>query len=79
MQKQSRGGTPVDEFVVHLLHRVSQRADDTFGKEVGDADLTPRQFAVLFAAAGIVDPSQTDLVVATGIDRSTVAGWSSEW
>jgi MarR family transcriptional regulator, temperature-dependent positive regulator of motility len=73
MQKQSQSGTSLDEFVVHLLHRVSQRADDTFGKEVGDADLTPRQFAVLFAAAAIVDPSQTDLVVATGIDRSTVA------
>ena len=73
MQKQSKSGTSLDEFVVHLLHRVSQRADDTFGKEVSDADLTPRQFAVLFAAAESENPSQTDLVVATGIDRSTVA------
>src|SRR5262245_26851873 len=73
MQKQSRSGTSLDEIVVHLLHRVSQRADDIFGKEVIDVDLTPRQFAVLCAAAESENPSQTDLVVATGIDRSTVA------
>jgi DNA-binding MarR family transcriptional regulator len=73
MQKLSQSGTVLDEFVVHLLHRVSQRADDIFGKEVSEADLTPRQFAVLVAAAGSESPSQTDLVVATGIDRSTVA------
>jgi DNA-binding MarR family transcriptional regulator len=73
MRKESRGGTSPDEFVVHLLHRASQRADDIFGKEVRDVDLTPRQFAVLFAAAESENPSQTDLVVATGIDRSTVA------
>jgi DNA-binding MarR family transcriptional regulator len=73
MQERSRNNTSLDNVVVHLLHRVSQRADELFGKEVGDADLTPRQFAVLLTVAGIDDPSQTDLVEATGIDRSTIA------
>jgi DNA-binding MarR family transcriptional regulator len=73
MLKGSRNNTSLDNVVVHLLHRVSQRADELFGKEVRDADLTPRQFAVLLSVAESDDPSQTDLVEATGIDRSTIA------
>jgi DNA-binding MarR family transcriptional regulator len=73
MKERSRSEASVDEIVVHLLHRVSQRADDLFFKEGGDSGVTPRQFAVLFAAAQCEDPSQTDLVNSTGIDRSTVA------
>jgi len=42
----AKNGKSLDDLVVHLLHRVSQRADD---------------------------PSQTDIVESTGIDRSTVA------
>jgi MarR family transcriptional regulator, temperature-dependent positive regulator of motility len=57
----------------HLLHSATQRADDLFAKEVGDANITPRQFVLLAAAAELADPSQTDLVKATGIDRSTLA------
>ena len=36
-------------------------------------DLTPRQFAVLITVAGDEGVSQTGIVDATGIDRSTVA------
>jgi len=73
MQKRARKVSSLNDVVIHLLHRASQHADDTFGKEIGDGDLTPRQFAVLLAVAESEDPSQTDLVEATGIDRSTIA------
>ena len=69
----AKNGMSLDDVVVHLLHRVSQRADDMFAKEVEVTGLTPRQFAVLLAIARDDDPSQTDVVVSTGIDRSTVA------
>ena len=73
MKNRTRNNASLDEIVVHLLHRVSQRADDLFHKEAGDSGMTPRQFAVLFAAAQSEGASQTDLVKGTGIDRSTVA------
>jgi DNA-binding MarR family transcriptional regulator len=73
MQKRVKNGSPLDGVVFHLLHRASQRADDLFANEVGDADLTSRQFAVLVAVASTEDPSQTDIVEITGIDRSTTA------
>ena len=73
MTNRPRNNTSLDKLVVHLLHRVSQRADDVFSKEVGDSGMTPRQFAVLLAAAQTDGSSQTDLVNSTGIDRSTVA------
>ena len=69
----AKNAMSLDDIVVHLLHRVSQRADDMFAKEVDVTGLTPRQFAVLLAVARDDDPSQTDVVASTGIDRSTVA------
>ncbi len=58
---------------IHLLHRAGQCADELFAVNVGDADLTPRQFAVMKAISDSDDPSQTTLVELTGIDRSTMA------
>ncbi len=58
---------------IHLLHRAGQCADELFAVNVGDADLTPRQFAVMKAISDSEDPSQTTLVELTGIDRSTMA------
>jgi DNA-binding MarR family transcriptional regulator len=58
---------------LHLLHRAGQCADELFALNVGKTELTPRQFAVLAAAAASEDLSQTALVDATGIDRSTLA------
>jgi DNA-binding MarR family transcriptional regulator len=73
MQKRTPNSTSLDDLVIHLLHRVSQRADDIFETEVGDTNLTARQFAVLLAVARSEDPSQTDVVEMTAIDRSTIA------
>ncbi len=56
----------------HLLHRALQLALDVYGEEVG-AGLTQRQYAVLAAVAADEGLTQTDLVRATGIDRSTLA------
>ncbi len=58
---------------LHLLHRAGQCAADLFAAEMGEVDLTPRQFAVLLTVARQEGLSQTDLVAATGIDRSTLA------
>ena len=59
--------------LVHLLHRASQIAEERLTRELGDTDVTPRQIAVLAVVADREDPSQTDIVEATGIDRSTLA------
>lgn len=58
---------------LHLLHRAGQCADEMFAISVGEAGLTPRQFAVMAAIADSEEPSQTTLVERTGIDRSTMA------
>ena len=56
----------------HLLHRAEQLAGDRFTQLVGD-NVTLRQFAVLAAIAQSPGLSQSDLVRATGVDRSTMA------
>src|SRR5271154_5164045 len=70
-QKSPDGG--LSQSVTHLLHRVLQLALDYHAEASGPSGLTQRQFTVL-AAAGVADGvSQSDLVRATGIDRSTLA------
>ena len=59
--------------LLELLHRASQRADSSFACNVGDSGLTPRQFAVLRAVSEADGLSQTDIMTATGIDRSSTA------
>jgi DNA-binding MarR family transcriptional regulator len=56
-----------------LLHRASQRADNLFAQHIGNGQLTPRQFAVLKAVSEADGLSQTAIMSATGIDRSTTA------
>ena len=57
----------------HLLHRALQIALDYHAEAAGSQGLTQRQFAVLAAAAAAEGLTQSDLVRATGIDRSTLA------
>lgn len=57
----------------HLLHRAQQFAADRFNEATGEVQITQRQFAVLTAVAGEEGLTQTRLVTATGIDRSTLA------
>lgn len=58
---------------LHLLRRAEQRAMNIYTQEVGASGLTPRQYVVLAAVAAYEGQTQTDLVTATGIDRSTLA------
>lgn len=57
----------------HLLHRALQLALDIYAEETGPGALTQRQFAVLTAVSARQGCTQSDLVRATGIDRSTLA------
>ena len=57
----------------HLLHRAQQFAADRFSETTGGVEVTQRQFAVLCAVNAQEGLTQTQLVAATGIDRSTLA------
>lgn len=59
--------------VLHLLHRVSQYAEQLFAHSIDATGLTARQLIVLDAVFRLEHPSQTDICAATGIDRSTLA------
>jgi len=58
---------------LHMLHRAGQRADNLFARNVSAMELTPRQFVVLQAVAQADGLSQTAIMDATGIDRSSTA------
>lgn len=64
---------PANASLLHRLHRASQIATDLFTREIGTADLTVRQVVVLAAFAADEGASQTAIVEASGIDRSTLA------
>lgn len=59
--------------ILHLLHRAGQAADELFATTNTQGRLTPRQYEVLKTVAAASEPSQTQLVGLTGIDRSTLA------
>lgn len=71
--KMSSASEAKQSSAVHLLHRAGQCADELFATQIGQSDLTPRQFVVMRAVAASEEPSQTTLVEKTGIDRSTLA------
>ena len=56
----------------HLIRRCQQRAVDLFVEEVGESGPNTRQFAVLINVFQNPGMSQTALVEASGIDRSTL-------
>jgi DNA-binding MarR family transcriptional regulator len=65
--------TSLEQSPSHLLHRALQLALDLYAAETGPGAVTQRQYAVLAAVAEHEGLNQTDLVRATGIDRSTLA------
>lgn len=68
-----KAGNPLNRSATHLLHRAGQRAADIFADETRLGGLTPRQFAVLTVVSQQEGLTQSDLVLRTGIDRSTLA------
>jgi DNA-binding MarR family transcriptional regulator len=67
------GDAGLDRSPSHLLHRALQLALDIYAEETGSGALTQRQFAVLSAVMAKEGCTQSELVRATGIDRSTLA------
>jgi DNA-binding MarR family transcriptional regulator len=63
----------LDASPSHLLHRALQLALDIYALDGQSGGLTQRQYAVLCAVSDDEGLSQTGLVRATGIDRSTLA------
>lgn len=74
MPKTAKAGVPaLERSPSHLLHQALQFALDVYAEEGGEGAPTQRQFAVLAAVEALPAPTQTDLVRATGVDRSTLA------
>lgn len=71
--KQARRAGTLMDSPSHLMHRGLQLALDIYAEELGPDGVTQRQYAVLEAAAQGTGLTQTELVRATGIDRSTLA------
>jgi DNA-binding MarR family transcriptional regulator len=67
------GDAGLDRSPSHLLHRALQMALDIYAEETGTGAITQRQFAVLSAVMAKEGCTQSELVRATGIDRSTLA------
>ncbi len=70
--EQSMKNFEIDTVAGHLIRRCQQRAVDLFAEEVGPNGPNPRQFAVLISIFQNPGLSQTALVDASGIDRSTL-------
>jgi MarR family transcriptional regulator, temperature-dependent positive regulator of motility len=70
---ETPSGVALERSPSHLLHRALQHALDIYVEQTGGEGPTQRQFAVLSAVAVNEGLTQTDLVRATGIDRSTLA------
>ncbi|MGZ8362744.1 MAG: MarR family winged helix-turn-helix transcriptional regulator [Caulobacteraceae bacterium] len=64
---------PLDRSPSHLMHRALQRVVDLYASAAGPDAPTQRQYAVLEAVEADDGITQTGLVRATGIDRSTLA------
>lgn len=76
MIKAAKHKTPVNELAQspsHLMHRALQLCLDIYAEESASSGITQRQYAVLEVAAQRQGLTQTELVQATGIDRSTLA------
>ena len=76
MIKPAKTKGPIAELAQspsHLMHRALQLCVDIYADEAAEIGLTQRQYAVLEVAAQKQGLTQTELVKATGIDRSTLA------
>jgi DNA-binding MarR family transcriptional regulator len=72
-QRKANGSFDLAETPSHLMRRCSQFYGDLYARETGARALTKQQYVVLGALEHNDGVSQTALVEATGIDRSTLA------
>lgn len=76
MPRGFRKGNGTIEFAQtpsHLMRRCQQYLGDIYARETGNNDLTRQQYLVLAALEQHEGVSQTALVEASGVDRSTLA------
>jgi len=73
LSQMTRKLSDLETSPLHLFHRAVQVVTEIYQAEMAAFDLTARQYAVLFALAHSEGMSQSKLVDATGIDRSTMA------
>ena len=59
--------------ILQTIHHAGQAATTIFAEHIGDTDITIRQVALMAAIKDDPGASQTKLVGATGVDRSTLA------
>ncbi len=71
--RHSRRSGSLADSPSHLMHRVLQLSLDIYSEEAGADGPTQRQYAVMEAVSINEGLTQTELVRATGIDRSTLA------
>ena len=73
MTSRLRGVTMKDNLaLIAMVHRAGQIAEALFDEALGRRDITARQAQVLQAVAQNHGANQTQIVIATGIDRSTL-------
>lgn len=65
--------TPLNQSVLHLLHRANQCVGELFQAEMAGVDLTARQYIILLTLSRMEGASQQDIIDTTSIDRSTVS------
>ena len=63
---------PLDSLTGFLLRCASNIADASYYKQVGSAEITPRQFAVLLSLQNAAPMTQAALSEAIRMDRSTI-------
>ncbi len=75
---RERGGGPggyrLEAQIGHLLRRAHQRATAIFQAEIGDANVTPTQFAALVRLLEAGETSQNRLGRLTAMDPATIQG-----
>jgi DNA-binding MarR family transcriptional regulator len=70
----ANGDYALDEQVGHLLRRVHQRATAIFLARIGEAELTPTQWAALAKLRDTAGASQNQLGRLTAMDPATIQG-----
>jgi DNA-binding MarR family transcriptional regulator len=72
--KRETWGYVLEEQVGHLLRRAHQRHTAIFQERIGDAQLTPLQFAALVKLRDLGEVSQNQLGRLTAMDAATMQG-----
>lgn len=73
-RESKKAAYSLEEQVGHLLRRAHQRHTAIFQEMIGDAQLTPLQFAALMKLGDVGEASQNHLGRLTAMDAATMQG-----